>query len=216
MKKKLVILDFDGTLGDTNKIITTTMQSTCRELGLKVPTIEECSKTIGLPLKGCFRSLMPMDDELAQQCATVYSRIFAENNKPGSVPVFPNVISTLEKLHDHGIILSLASSRSSKSLRAFVDEMRLNEYITFVLGAEDVTNAKPNPEPVLKTLEHYGVSPSDAIVVGDMSYDILMGKNAGCATCGVTYGNGSKAELMESGANFIIDDFVKLLDCLDC
>ena len=53
---------------------------------------------------------------------------------------------------------------------------------------------------------------SEALVVGDTAYDIEMGKRAGVRTCGVTYGNGTRAELARAGADFLIDDFGELLD----
>lgn len=48
------------------------------------------------------------------------------------------------------------------------------------------------------------------MVVGDMTYDILMGRRAGAKTCGVTYGNGKESELREAGADYIIHDFAEL------
>ncbi|MBF1536013.1 MAG: HAD family hydrolase, partial [Prevotella salivae] len=54
MKTKIVILDFDGTLGDSQALITRTMKATLKQLGLPECTTEECAKTIGLPLKECF------------------------------------------------------------------------------------------------------------------------------------------------------------------
>jgi phosphoglycolate phosphatase-like HAD superfamily hydrolase len=47
--------------------------------------------------------------------------------------------------------------------------------------------------------------------VGDTWYDIEMGRRAGVRTCGVTYGNGSREELMRAGADFLVDDFGELL-----
>ena len=44
-----------------------------------------------------------------------------------------------------------------------------------------------------------------------MKYDIEMGRRAGTRTCGVTYGNGSSQDLREAGADFMIDDFKKIL-----
>lgn len=93
--------------------------------------------------------------------------------------------------------------------------MGLAEYVSLVIGAEDVTHAKPQPEPVLKTLSHFSLNAADALVVGDMHYDILMGKNAGAKTCGVTYGNGTRQQLADSGADYIIDDFAQLLNVVD-
>ena len=81
-----------------------------------------------------------------------------------------------------------------------------------MLGADDVTKAKPDPEPVLLTLRKLGFSASRTLVVGDMPFDILMGRGAGAKTCGVTYGNSSREELQVSGADYVIDDFANLLD----
>ena len=44
-----------------------------------------------------------------------------------------------------------------------------------------------------------------------MDVDILMGAGAGCKTVGVTYGNGTREELVKSGADFIIDDMAELI-----
>ena len=56
---KLIIFDFDGTLGDTRRNIVTTMQMTIAELGLSERTDDECASKIGLPLDGCFEALYP-------------------------------------------------------------------------------------------------------------------------------------------------------------
>ena len=74
-----------------------------------------------------------------------------------------------------------------------------------------MTKHKPDPEPVLMTLEKLNIDASETLVVGDMPVDILMGKGAGCTTCGVTYGNATREELVEAGADNIIDEFSALL-----
>lgn len=65
MSIKLIIFDFDGTLGDTRLNIVTTMQMAIKELQLPERSEAECASTIGLPLAGCFRTLFPdIQDEL--------------------------------------------------------------------------------------------------------------------------------------------------------
>ena len=54
MSIKLIIFDFDGTLGDTRRNIVTTMQMAIKEMQLPSRTEAECASTIGLPLVGCF------------------------------------------------------------------------------------------------------------------------------------------------------------------
>ena len=211
---KLIILDFDGTLADTRGLIVKTMQQTLEALGLESRTDDQCAAMIGLPLKQAFTDLIPMTDEMGERCVETYRRIFNENNALYVIPTFPHVIETLHQLHEQGYTLTIASSRSNRSLMEFVNDMHLNELIPYVLGAEDVTRAKPHPEPVLKTLEDYGCKAEDALVVGDTWYDIEMGRQAGVRTCGVTYGNGTREELVDAGADFLIDDFGELVSIL--
>lgn len=211
---KLIILDFDGTIGDTKELIVRTFQQTIEELKMESRSNDECAATIGLPLKEAFKNLYNIDDETSNSCAESYRRIFYRNNVPGAVKPFPHTIETLHHLHSQGYTLSIASSRSHRSLDEYVNEMQLNNIINYVLGADDTLQAKPHPAPVLKTLEHFSCTPQDAIVVGDTHFDILMGRNALCHTCGVTYGNGTRNELMAAGAQYIIDDFRELIDIL--
>ena len=200
---RLVIFDFDGTLGDSQKLITDTMLATIERLNLPKRSREECARTIGLPLKECFSSIIPMTDEQAEECAKVYSEIFNVKNVPGVVKAFPGVVETLERLSSQGILMSIASSRSHRTLAKLMDELDLSKYITYLIAADDVVDKKPAAESVLKTLRHFNVEAHEALVVGDAEFDILMGRNAGTHTCGVTYGNGSRESLEAAGAEWI-------------
>ena len=212
---KLIIFDFDGTLGDTRRNIVTTMQMTAAELGLPERTDNECASTIGLPLDGCFEALYPNESkETIRQCADTYRRIFQENLQTMKPQAFPKVIETLSSLKRQGYTLTIASSRWHKSLSELTHDLRIADCISYLVGADDVENAKPNPEPVLKTLSATGFDASETLVVGDMNVDILMGVHAGAKTCGVTYGNGTRRELEEAGADYIIDSFDELMGLL--
>ena len=201
---RLIIFDFDGTLGDSQKLITDTMLATIERLNLPMRSREECARTIGLPLKECFSSIIPMTDEQAEECAKVYSEIFNVKNVPGVVKTFPGVVETLERLSSQGILMSIASSRSHRTLAKLMDELDLSKYITYLIAADDVVEKKPAAESVLKTLRHFNVEAHETLVVGDTEFDILMGRNAGTHTCGVTYGNGSKESLEAAKAEWIV------------
>ena len=207
---KAVILDFDGTIGDTRGLIVRTMQQTIAELGLPARTDDECASMIGLPLKQTFTDLIPMDDATGDLCAETYRRIFMVNNKPGAVPMFPHVADTIRRMHDAGLLVTIASSRLRPSLAGFVDEMELGTYIPYILSVGDVEHAKPAPGMVLKTLADNDLRPEEAIVVGDTVFDIRMAHSAGVRAVGVTYGNGQRADLVAEHAEYVIDDFGEL------
>ena len=216
MSIKLIIFDFDGTLGDTRRNIVTTMQMTIKEMQLPEHSEAECASTIGLPLAGCFRTLFPdIQEELIPRCAETYRRIFNENLKKIPPEAFPGVVKTLKILKEQGSILTIASSRSHNSLMELTHNMGIADYISYLLGADDVKEAKPKPEPVLKTLATMHYDASETLVVGDMAVDIQMGANAGTKTCGVTWGNGTREALNETGADYIIDRMEELIDIVD-
>ena len=216
MSNGLIIFDFDGTLGDSRRNIVTTMQMTIEELHLPNRSEDECAATIGLPLAECFRTLFPdIQEELIPRCAETYRRFFNENLKNIHPEAFPGVVETLSVLHQKGFTLTIASSRSRNSLMELTRNMGIADYISYLLGADDVKEAKPNPEPVLKTLADMHFDANETVVVGDMPVDILMGTNAGARTCGVTWGNGTKDELENVGANFIIDKIEDILTIVE-
>lgn len=211
----LIILDFDGTLGDTRANIVLTMRQTLQRLGYPLAEEDEIASTIGLPLEEGFRQLLPeLPEDKALECALTYRDIFEVNRKKLVPKLFPGVKETLFRLREKGYVLTVASSRSSLSLNGFLGDMEIAEYVSYVLGADSVKMAKPHPEPVLRTMEDLGYTAAETLVVGDMPVDILMGKGAGTLTCGVTYGNSSREDLAASGADFIIDGIGALIDVL--
>lgn len=209
--KKIVILDFDGTIADTRPVILNTFHRTLDAMNLPQHSDDEIAATIGLPLIKAFPTLEPMNKEMAAVCTATYRRIFEDVNAEIGVPMFPHVADTLRQMHDKGCILTIATSRGYKSAAEFIRNFHLDDIITFIIAAEDVKHAKPDAEPVEKTLKHYGLKPEDTVVIGDTHFDILMGRNAGCATIGVTYGNGSRESLVEAGADYVVDDFAETL-----
>lgn len=211
MKIKLIIFDFDGTLGDTRANIIMTMQETMRVLGYPIAGEEAIAATIGLTLEDGFRELFPgLTERDIFRCADVYRDLFEKNRRKMIPTLFPHVKETLNLLKESGYILSVASSRQSVSLRGFLHDMSVEDCISYILGADNVEKSKPDPEPVLKTLRELGIPAEESLVVGDMPVDIIMGLRAGAATCGVTYGNSCRDDLVEAGAGYIIDDISEL------
>ena len=216
MKPKLIIFDFDGTLGDTRHNIIITLQRTMQILGLPVRSDEECAATIGLTLGDSFKSMYPdMSQDVAERCVTVYRDIFYQSIEELTPQLFSGVSDTLARLAAMDIKMSIASSRSSPSLLLFLERMGIANYFSYVLGSDNVARHKPDPEPVLKTLRELGYRPSDVIVVGDMPVDVAMAHGAGVRAIAVTFGNATREELVTAKADYIVDDFTHILDIVD-
>lgn len=208
---RLIIFDFDGTLGDTRQTIVRTFQATMEALGMEVADEAACAATIGLPLKEGFLQIFPhISEAQATACVQTYKEIFEKNRRIFVPVLFPHVKETLAWLHAQGIQMTIASSRSSRSLHELVEELDIKPYISYILGADNVSKAKPDPAPVLQTLQALNMEANQTLVIGDMPVDIAMGKRAGTRAFGVSYGNATAEELQEAGADCIMGDLAEL------
>ena len=131
---KLIILDFDGTIGDTKSLIVKTFQQTIKELCLEPRTDDECAATIGLPLIKAFMSLYDIDEATGELYTDTYRRIFYRNNTRGAIQPFPNTIETLHTLHKRGYTLTIASSRNRHTLDEYIAELNMKEIILIKNG----------------------------------------------------------------------------------
>ncbi len=215
MDIKLIIFDFDGTIMDTRETIVFAKQETMRQMGLHVADEETCAATIGLSSKLGFQHTYPeLSDEVLDLCVKNYRKNFEEAIEKTPPKLFAGMAETLKSLNEKGIVCTIATSRNGKSLREFLDRADIAKYFAYLVAAEDTVLLKPNAEPVTKTLHDLSYTTEQTLVVGDMSFDVLMGKNAGVYTCGVTYGNSDRESLSEAGADFIIDGIDELMQVL--
>lgn len=206
---KVIIFDFDGTIADTSEGILRTTEETLRKMGLPVCDDEAVKRCIGLPLKGHLAAA-GVPEERLDEAVDVYHELFYIV-APGCIQIFSGVKESLKELKSKGFRMSIATSRGSHSLDLLLNEHGIREYFE-VLGTVDcVTRPKPSPDLVLWVLDKSGASPADAIVVGDTTFDIMMGAAAGCRTCAVTYGNHTREMLLTASPDFVVDNLRELV-----
>lgn len=215
MKYRNIIFDFDGTLADTAELTVETMHRTNRAMNLPDKSDAECRAMIGYRLEEIPSILWPDMPDLSERYAATFREIYKSTKEDFKVRTYSGVSDTLTRLKRDGIRMAVASSRSKVSLLDLCNELRIADYFQMIVGGGDVNNGKPAPDPVNLVLATQGWDKDETLVVGDMNVDILMGKAAGAATCGVIYGNGSVAELRDVGADYLISDFSELKDLLN-
>lgn len=86
-------------------------------------------------------------------------------------------VSTLDQLKEH-TSLAICTNRAT-SMDMIIDDFGLSGYFDYVMTASQVKNPKPHPEPLLKVLDHFNITPGEALFVGDGEVDMLAAKEAG-------------------------------------
>ncbi|SIO88781.1 HAD family hydrolase [Nocardiopsis sp. JB363] len=216
MSARAVIFDLDGTLVDSPAAITRITSDLLREMGHELPDAE-IRATVGKPLEQNLAQLMGLEPEHPDivKAKTLYRERFGAyvRERRGDL-LYPGVREGLDRLRGRGTRTAVATSKTLDGARKTVRATDIADLIEALVGDDMVATGKPDPEMALHAAGLLDTDPERCTVVGDTVGDIRMGRAAGMATIGVTYGVGEEAELLASGAGDITDSFAEVVDLL--
>jgi HAD superfamily hydrolase (TIGR01509 family) len=131
------------------------------------------------------------------------------------LPPLPGAAELLRTCKRRGLAVVLASSadgREFSALRAALDAEDAIDEATF---SGDVERSKPAPDLVRVALDRAGVSPQEAVFVGDTTWDVRASQKAGVPCIGLLSGGIGREELLHAGAAQIYADPQELLVSFD-
>jgi phosphoglycolate phosphatase len=204
---KLVLFDCDGTLVDSANLIHEVMARTFDHFGHERPPIAATKSIIGLTLDIAIARMQGkphVDDEAVAMTARYKSIYMDVRQEPGmDVPLFAGIKPMLETLAEREDIL--IGAVTGKSRRGLVNILETHGFAPhfIVSRTADDCPSKPHPAMVTECCDEAGMSPADAIVVGDAIYDMQMAKAAGAKAIGVSWGYANVDDLIASGADAI-------------
>ena len=216
---KLVLFDVDGTLLDSQHLIHACLVETFRGMGRPPLPRAEMLSIVGLSLVPAIQRLFGDDTSAGdiEKAAGFYREAFlARVNDPAfAPPLFPGAAEAVAELRRRDdVILGLATGKSRRGVDRILESFGW-EGLFATIQTADTAPSKPDPGMVVQGAGEVGLRPEDAIMIGDTSFDILMGRSAGARTIGVSWGNHPVSDLTEAGADHIIDDFGQLLPLVE-
>ena len=152
-----------------------------------------------------------IDDEISALGDSIYQMGLRKTHKP--FLLIPGVMDTLENLHSQ-YVMSVVSARGGISTQMFLDQFNLSPFFKAVATAQTCKHTKPYPDPILWAAEQMGVRPTECLMIGDTTVDILAARAANVQSVGVLCGFGERDELEKSGADLILDHTALLPDAL--
>jgi len=176
---KAVLWDFDGTLLDSNDVISESWRHTVMSYVGREVSDEELRRTFGEMLIDSMRWLVPEVDPVE---AVDFYREYQKEIFLDRIRLFDGTEEVLRALNKAGFKNAIVTSRLKRSTHRALNKFGLTELFDAVLTASDTDKFKPDPEPIYMILDMIGCSPGEAIFVGDTSHDIEAGKNAGMFT----------------------------------
>jgi pyrophosphatase PpaX len=127
------------------------------------------------------------DEGRIEEFVARYRALYYSRNTEG-FRMFDGIREVLEELHGAGVPIGVVTSKLGRGAEAELAAANMTHLTPIVIGAEDVTYPKPNPEPLLIALEKLGHSTTDVLMVGDTSADILAARAAGVKSGAALWG----------------------------
>ncbi|WP_068118487.1 HAD-IA family hydrolase [Tropicimonas marinistellae] len=212
---RLVVFDVDGTLVDSQAHILGAMARAYDALGLEAPSRDAVLGIVGLSLPVAMERLSP-DIEPDRRVALVeaYKDSFSSIRQTGAPermsPLYPGARDVVDMLLGRDdLMVGLATGKSRRGL----DHLLAAHGLTGAFATEQVADhhpSKPHPSMLLTALVETGAEARDAVMIGDTTFDIEMGRAAGFETIGVSWGYHPAQDLLRAGAGAVIDRYEDL------
>ncbi|MDR2974491.1 MAG: HAD-IA family hydrolase [Propionibacteriaceae bacterium] len=206
----VVIFDIDGTLVDSVDLIVASYQHAFRTVLGHEWDEAEIKTWIGQSLYGALERECPDHvDELF--------RVYIEWNEAHTaewITAFTGIPELMTDLVAAGLKVGAATSKRRHQAQWALELGRVDAQLPLVVAHEDVATHKPDPAPLLLAAKKLGVTPDQAVYVGDATVDVQAAHNADMDVVAVTWGAGTRADLIAARPTALIDTVSDLGDAL--
>lgn len=200
---KHIVFDVDGTLIDTEFAVLHSLQDILKDvLGQKF-SLKELEFTLGITGENALKQLKVTDIQKTLELWNEKLELY--NDK---VVVFEGIKDLLQALTKREYQLGIVTSKTRNEYKVEVTPFELDKYFDIIICADDTSNHKPNPEPLLKYLELSQVDLKEIIYIGDSVYDYECATSANIDFAFAKWGN----KRQNIDAKYILESSMDLLN----
>lgn len=200
------VFDFDGVLVDSGKDIASAVNATLTATGYNVLKEKDVLKYVGHGAQYLLENCLPKDGRARISEILKYYKSYYLKHSNEQTELYNGVSVMLRRLYDSGIKMAVLTNKPEEIALKILKNFGAEKFFSVIAGPETTGILKPDPAGLLYVLRMIETKPERSVMVGDMSSDIATGKNAGTLTCGVTYGLGSKSDILNAKPDIIVSE----------
>lgn len=212
-KYKYIVFDFDGTLFDTSEGIIYCLMYTLNKKNITKENRVNKS-LIGSPLAKIFKNIFShKSDSFINECINIFRN---EYKTKGILMVKPikGMQDLLDIFRKEELHLEIVSNKPKLFITRILKRFEILNYFERI-EATNINNKNSSKSLLLQNIiKKLNIKSDNVIMIGDRSDDIIAAKANNVFSVGVTYGYGSKQELISSGADLIINQPKDLMNVL--
>jgi phosphoglycolate phosphatase len=207
---KMLIFDLDGTLIDSKRDIVSSVNEAFLQLGFPVLPEDRVGDEIGRGSAYLFRRLLG-EETPANTIHDLVDRFKAnyQDRLLDHTRIYPGILDTL--LFYKTVPKVVVTNKNQIFADQIIDGLGLREHFEGVFGSEAFASQKPDPGPIWEVCKRWNVHPSEAVVIGDSSFDVTAGKAAGARTVAVLYGYSQPGAFQLNPPDVLIDSAEQLM-----
>jgi len=126
--------------------------------------------------------------------------------------LFDGIDRFIENISKKNLKLAILTNNKSQYAEEILNKFDLTNYFPTIIGFNDVSEVKPNPEGINKIVEKWEIKPEETIFIGDMTTDVDAGKAAGVKIVCVASGLAEKNALLEHNPDFLVENTSELME----
>lgn len=211
MSYQVYLFDFDYTLADSSRGITLCFRHVLERNGYADVTDEAIRRTIGKTLEESFSILTGVTDPERLAAFKAEYRREADVYMTPNTRLFPETLRVLRTLKERGAKIGIISTKYRFRIHDTLDQHLPADFLDIVVGGEDVSRAKPDPEGLLCAIGQLGVKKKRVLYIGDSTVDAETAQAAGVDFAGVTHGVTTADELAAYPHRHIMNSLTELL-----
>lgn len=196
-----ILFDVDGTIFDTCEGIVCSILYALDKMGENPLPDDILKQFIGPPLLDGFMQFAGLSAEKAN-LAVKYYREFYTPEGVYMAKLYDGIENLLDELNKCGKSLFVISSKPTIFVQKLFGKYGIDKYFKDIAEVRFDNCEISKTELINGIIKKYNLTPSDTIMIGDRKFDIIGAKEAGIRSIGVTYGFGTKDELVSCGADF--------------
>ncbi len=200
-----VLFDLDGTISDSGKGITNSVKYALSKFKIAENDWNKLKAFIGPPLYASFEKYYGFSKEEAVKAVEYYREYY---NAGGifELELYDGIIDLLKYLKALGKKTILATSKPEIYAERIAERFRFAKYLDNISGATMDGSLIEKDDIIKYALDRVGVTDiNSCVMIGDRSFDVLGAKRLGIDSIGVTWGYGTRQELAQEGATYIVD-----------
>lgn len=211
--KTNIMFDLDGTLIHSLPGIEKALEATLKSLGKDGFHKEAFRPLVGYPLETVFSKLLGDNDPDIGLAVTAYRKFYMELGLIQAHP-YKGIPEMLRSLSNGNRSLYVVTARNEEVAKAILRDQKMSEFILSVRGERQGDGRESKTDLLAEVIKDHSLDPAATVMVGDRRFDTEAALVNGCLAVGVTYGYGTREELVESGAEVLADTPEELAEIL--